>query len=383
MYDAIVIGLGAMGSAAADALARHGRRVLGLEQFAPGHAHGSSHGRTRVIRTAYYEHPAYVPLARQAFAGWYDLEQRTGQRLLTECGCLSIGPPTGELITGVRRAAAEHGLAINSLTPNELRQSFSPFVFDESYVGVLEPAAGALAVEACVQAQWTSAQAAGADLRAGVRVRGWQPAGTGVSVSTDAGQFTAERLVLTAGPWASAWLPGWPLTVMRQVQLWFGTQDDRQFRRDRFPIYLADTPAGTFYGFPVFDGHGHKCAQHYGAPELPHLDAIHPEPTPADEAAIRTFLAAHLPRANGPLRSASVCRYTLSPDRHFIIDRHPQHPQVIVAAGFSGHGFKFAPVVGALLAELCGNEKIAAPSELFSARRLATRSRDQYNITER
>jgi sarcosine oxidase len=188
-----------------------------------------------------------------------------------------------------------------------------------------------------------------------------------VEVQTDRGRYSAGGLVLTAGPWAGQLLRQWGqrLSVMRQVQLWFGTADDRAFRRDVFPIYLADLDGAYFYGLPVIDGHGHKVARHYGAPELTDPKGIDRTVTQDDEIPIRAFLNAHLPAVNGLLRHGQVCTYTLTPDRHFILDRHPDHANVAIAAGFSGHGFKFAPVVGEIMADLLTTGRTQHPIEMF------------------
>jgi sarcosine oxidase len=246
------------------------------------------------------------------------------------------------------------------------------FRFDESYVGVLEQDAGFLYVERCVKACAAEAVAHGASLRWAEPVREWQATDGGVTVRTDRDTYHASRLVLTAGPWATRLLGslGAKLTVMRQVPIWLAPSDPRPFSRDRFPIYLADTPAGTFYGLPVIDPRGHKVAKHYGAPELPGADAVDRTVTDADEASARAFIRAHLPAADGPRRHATVCIYTLTPDRHFVIDRHSQHATVALAAGFSGHGFKFALVVGELLADLVETCPTDGRAELFRVGRL-------------
>ncbi|HEY1379324.1 MAG TPA: N-methyl-L-tryptophan oxidase [Gemmataceae bacterium] len=372
MYDVIVLGLGGMGAAAAAELARRGRRVLGLEQFSPAHDRGSSHGHTRVIRTAYFEHPAYVPLVRRAFRLWHELEQRTGRHLLTACPCLSIGPPGGELVQGVRRAAREHGLAVEDLDPAGLVRRFPLFRFNESYVGLLEQDAGFVYVERAVKSFAADALARGATLRWEEPVRAWDATDAGVTVRTDRDTYQAGRLVIAAGAWATSLLGrlGAKLTVMRQVPVWLAPPDPRPFARDRFPIYLADTPEGTFYGLPAIDPRGHKVAQHYGAPELPGPETVDRTVTDADEAPVRAFVRAHLPGADGPRTAATVCLYTLTPDRHFVIDRHPEHATVAVAAGFSGHGFKFAPVVGELLADLAETGMTDGQTELFRIGRL-------------
>ncbi len=366
-YDAIVLGVGGMGSAALFELARRGRRVLGLEQFPPVHDRGSSHGQTRIIRTAYYEHPAYVPLVRRAYERWYDLEQRTGRHLLTECDCLTVGPPGGELVEGVLRSAREHGLSVEGLTAAEVVRRFPAFRLDDSLAGVLEHGAGLLAVEECVRAHIDSAVSLGAEVRAEEPAIEWAAAGDGVEVRTAKGTYRAARLVVTAGAWATKLLAGVgvPLTVMRQVLLWFAPTDLALFRRDRFPIYLVDTPAGPFYGVPAIDPRGHKAARHYGAPELPTPDGVDRAVHESDEAPLRAFFRAHLPAADGPRTFGQVCLYTLTPNRHFVLDVHPRHPQVAVAAGFSGHGFKFASVVGEILADLAESGRTPHPIDMF------------------
>jgi sarcosine oxidase len=370
-FDVIVVGVGGMGSAAACELARRGRRVLALEQFPLVHDQGSSHGHTRIIRQAYYEHPDYVPLVRRAFERWYDLEQRQGVHLLTGCGCLSVGRADSELILGVQRSAREHGLPIESLSAADLRGRFPEFRSGEAYTAVLEGSAGFLYVEECVRAHIREGQRHGAEIRERESVKGWKATAGGVEVTTDRGRYSAAKLVLTAGPWAGELLAGCgaSLTVMRQVPMWFGTRDDAAFRRDVFPLYIVDTPEGYFYGFPVLDGHGAKVARHYGAPELTSPAGIVRESSPDDEQPLRDFLRTHLPGVNGPCRRAAVCLYTLTPDRHFVMDLHPDHPNVALAAGFSGHGFKFASVVGEVLADLVEQGRTSLPISMFRVSR--------------
>jgi sarcosine oxidase len=366
-YDVIVIGVSGMGSAAACELARRGRRVLALEQFALGHDRGSSHGHTRIIRKAYYEHPDYVPLVCRAFERWYDLEQRQGIHLLTENPCLSIGRSDSPMIAGVLASAKQHHLPVEHLSAAELRHRFPAFRIGEDYGGVLECSAGFLYVEDCVQAHACEAVRLGATVQDNEPVVSWKADEREVSVETQAGRYTAARLVITAGPWAGEVLArrGAFLRVMRQVVQWFGTRDDRCFRRDVFPLYIADTPLGHFYGFPVLNTNGAKVAQHYGAPELHYPSEIDRSAKPEDEETARAFLREYLPAIDGPCRRASVCIYTLTPDRHFVIDLHPDHPNVALAAGFSGHGFKFASVVGEILADLADKGRTDLPIGMF------------------
>jgi sarcosine oxidase len=370
-YDVIVLGLGAMGLAAAWRLASRGLRVLGLDQYTLPHTLGSSHGHTRIIRQAYYEHPDYVPLLRHAYAGWHEMEQLTGQHLFTQCPCLSLGPPEGELIQGVIRASREHALPLETLSPDEVLARFPAFSHLDSFAAVVEPTAGVLAVEESLRAMARLASGHSAILRERVAMRDWRREGDGVAVVTDEGTVHAARLVITAGPWAARVLATQapPLRVMRQVVFWFSAAELARFRRDRFPVFIADTPGGYFYGMPAFDSRGVKVAQHYGAPEMDDPDAIERTITAADEQPVRDFLRRYLPEADAPVSEASTCIYTLTPDRHFWIDSLDE--AVVVAAGFSGHGFKFAPVVGEILADRAMHGRTALPAQLFQRRAFA------------
>jgi sarcosine oxidase len=372
-FDVIVLGVGGMGSAACYELARRGRRVLGLEQFPLVHDRGSSHGHTRIVRTAYAEGPAYVPLVRRAFEKWYDLEQLTGRHLLTECPCLNAGPPGSEHVEGVRASVREHRLAAEELSGDDINQRFPAFSFPSDYRAVSEQAAGFLFVEECVRAHIDSAVSLGATIRAEEPVCEWKVSGDGAEVTTEKGTYRAARLVITAGAWATKLLAdiGVPLVVMRQVLTWFDVSaHPERFRRDRFPIFIADVPDGPFYGLPAIDQFGLKVARHYNAPELPDPDSVNWNTSDADVAPIRAFLDFYIPGV-GPLTKAQVCMYTVTPDHHFVIDTHPRFPQVSIACGFSGHGFKFATTVGEILADLAERGTTKYDIALFRATRFA------------
>lgn len=370
-FDVIVLGVGGMGSAACFELARRGRRVLGLEQFPLVHSRGSSHGHTRIIRTAYAEHPGYVPLVRRAFERWYELEQLTGRHLLTDCPCLNVGPPGSEHVEGVRASVREHGLTATEMTGSEIGRAFPAFRFPDEYRGVVEDAAGFLYVEDCVRAHIDSAVSLGAEIHGEEPVREWKAAGDGVEVTTEKATYRAAKLVVTAGAWATRLLAdvGVPLAVMRQTLLWFDAGNRAaEFRRGKFPVFIADTPGQQFYGLPAIDRYGLKVARHYAAPELPNPDGVDWDVAAADVAAMRPVLDQYIPGL-GPFTKGQVCMYTVTPDRHFVIDVHPRHPQVSVACGFSGHGFKFASAVGEVLAELAETGTTRHGIGLFSARR--------------
>jgi sarcosine oxidase len=371
-YDVIVLGVGGMGSAAAFELARRGHRVLGLEQFTLAHDRGSSHGQTRVIRQAYSDHSAYVTLLRRAYERWFDLEQRSGCPLFTVCGCLTLGQADGDRVSGVLQAAWEHDLPVERIAAAELRRRFPPFRLDDDFVGVLEPQAGFLRVEDCVATYAGEARRLGADLRTHETVLSWEATGSGVIVRTASGNFAAERLIVSAGAWAGRLLAqlGLPLTVRRMVLSWHATADDALFHQDCFPVYRAQVPEGIFYGFPVIDEHGHKVARSDSGTDIGGPDELNRTPTPADEAECLPFLDRYLPAVIGPARGSRVCMYTMTPDRNFILDQHPYHASVIIAAGFSGHGFKFASVVGEILADLAEKGRTDLPIEPFRIGRL-------------
>ncbi len=371
-YDVIVIGAGGMGSAVAFELARRGRSVLALEQFPLVHSFGSSHGHTRIIRKAYYEHADYVPLLHRAYERWHDLEQRTGKHLLTQCGCLSLGTMQSEVVRGVLSAASQHRLDVEYLDAATLKSTYPQFTAPGDFVGVWERSAGFLYVEDCVQAHLDAAIEFGADIHTEETVLDWAADGDAVEVTTSAGTYSAAKLVITAGAWLPELLKevGHPFTVMRQVMWWIQPREAADFRRDRFPIFLADTPAGTFYGHPMIDPRGVKLARHYGAEELAGPAEVNDTVVEEDEPPVRDFLAKYLPAVDGEVGESQTCMYTLTPDRHFVLDVHPEHPNVSFAGGFSGHGFKFASVVGEIMADLADKAGTDLPIGMFNIARL-------------
>lgn len=377
--DVIVLGLGGMGSAAAWQLARMGLRVLGLEQHGPAHDRGSSHGRTRVIRQAYFEHPSYVPLLQRAYALWHETEQISGRQLLTICGGLMMGPADSEVVCGSLRSAQAHGLAHELLDAAEVRRRYPPIHLPDGQLALHESCAGVVHTERAVQTHLDLATIEGADLRFQEPVIEWSIHGDGVRVRTVQSEYAAARLVITPGPWAPRLLAGLgvPLQVERQVLYWFQPRNGvRPFLPDRFPIYIWDLPGECQpYGFPALDGPaGGVKAALFRAPEV---KACTPENVDrlicaSDEAAIRPSLRELIPDLDGPLVHAVTCLYTNTPDKHFLIGLHPEHgARVVFAAGFSGHGFKFCSVVGEILAELAETGRSRHDLSLFSPGRFS------------
>jgi monomeric sarcosine oxidase len=384
-YDAIVLGIGGVGSAALLSLARRGLRVLGLERFGIAHDRGSSHGQTRIIRQAYFEHPSYVPLALRSYELWHALEQEAGEQLLDQVGLVQVGPPDGEVISGVLRSAAEHRLPIERLTSAEAVRRWPALDVPEDAAAVFERRAGYLRVEACVRAHAAAAQRAGAELRANEAVVAWSVDNSGeVVVQTEIGQYRAARLVIAPGAWAPQLLTDLavPFQVLRKAVFWYATEA-AEFGANELPCFLFEMTeldeegrtAGQceFYGFPAIDDLGVKVAEHTGGSIVRDPLKVARELLPADQARVEAFTTACLPELGYRLHAHRVCLYTLSPDRHFIVDRHPRHANVVLAAGLSGHGFKFTPVLGEALADLAIDGVTKLPIGFLGLSRFASR----------
>ena len=353
-YDVIIIGLGGMGSATAAHLASRGQRVLGLEQFDMLHERGSSHGLTRIIRLAYHEHPSYVPLLRRAYVLWHDLEAQVGMPLLVTTGSLEGGPEDGATFTGALDAARLHDLPHDVLDAADIARRFPAYRnLPADTRAVLQPDGGFLLAERTMLAHVKVALAHGAELRYQQRGVSWTPTPDGVRVETDAGSFEAPRLVICAGPWASRLIPELePVAVPeRQVLAWLEPIRPELFTPEAFPVFLLDVEEGTFYGFPVHDVPGFKFGKYHHLREPIDPDDPDRSVRPADEAVLRAFAERYLPDGAGPTVMLKACIFTNSPDEHFILDLLPESPQVAVAAGFSGHGYKFCSVVGEIMAD--------------------------------
>jgi len=368
-FDVIIIGLGAMGSAAAYQLAKRGQKVLGLDRFAPPHAFGSSHGQTRIIREAYFEHPLYVPIIQRAYELWAELEKESGRNLFRQTGGLMIGRPESAVVSGAKRSAEEHHLRHEILAAAEVRRRFPALQPADEMIAVWEPRAGILFPEVCIETHLGLAKQYGAELHTDEPVMRWRSDGDGVRVFTASGEHEADQLLLTAGSWAKSLLPdlNLPLTVERQIQFWFEPKNPSCFQPDRCPIHIWEyEPDRHFYGFPNL-GNGVKVAGHHEG-GITNPDSINRDVTPEEVEAMRRIVRTFLPGAGGPLGSAVVCMYTNTTDHHFFIDRHPAHPQVLIASPCSGHGFKFSSVIGEILTDLLTEGKSRFDLRLFRSR---------------
>jgi sarcosine oxidase len=353
-YDAIVLGVGGMGSATVYQLARRGRRVLGLERYDIPHAMGSSHGLTRIIRLAYYEHPSYVPLLRRAYELWDEIERAAGEQLLYRTGSIDAGPPDSRCFAGSLESCQIHGLPHEVLSSEQLTARFPGYRLPADFRAVFQPDGGFLLSERCIVAHVLAAIEAGAEVHGREQVVAWEPRGSGVVVRTDRDTYTADRLVVTAGPWAATLVDelGGLATPERQVLAWLQPRRPELFQPATFPVFNLFADEGHFYGFPVFAVPGFKLGRYHHLEEQTTADTVDRECHARDEAPLRAFAERYFPDAAGPTMALKVCMFTNSPDEHFIIDLHPAYPQVSIAAGFSGHGYKFCSVVGEIMADL-------------------------------
>lgn len=374
--DALVVGLGAMGSATLQHLARRGARVAGIDRFAPPHTHGSTHGRTRIIREAYYESPIYVPLLRRAYELWEALERESGESLFRETGGLMIGPEHGELVSGALRSAREHDIAHELLDGPAMRRRFPQFRVPAGHVALLEKRAGILFPERCVATALRRAQHDGADIRTDERLLSWEAGTDLVRCRTDRGEFTVARLVLCVGPWLPELLAALalPLDVERQTFHWFIPDEDRErFGPARCPIALWEYDTGRLVAtFPDF-GDGVKVGIHHEG-EITTPERCRRTISPEEDEVTAALLERCLPGAAATLADSAVCLYTNTPDHHFLVDRHPASARVVVVSPCSGHGFKFASVIGEIAAELALGESPSFDLEPFRMKRLGLTS---------
>lgn len=373
-YDVVVVGLGGMGSAVAAELAARGLRVLGLERFGPAHDAGSSHGGSRMIRQAYFEDPSYVPLLLASYEGWRRVERDTGQPLLTLTGGLMMGAERSRTVAGSLRTARQWGLEHELLDAAALRRRFPTFTPGPHVVGLYEPQAGFVHPERSVGAHLALAERADAQLAFFEPVTSWQASASSVQVHTARASYSAGHLVLCPGAWAPELIEdlGVPLKVERYAQFWLDPVGGvTPYLPDRHPVFVWELEDGRqVYGFPALDGPGGGCKTAFfrgGALCTP--ATIDRRVYEYEVEAVRDSLRSRLPTLAGPMLRAVTCMYTCTPDHHFVVGRHPDHPQVTVACGFSGHGFKFVPVVGEIVADLVTEGSTGHPTALFDPSR--------------
>ncbi len=372
-FDVIVVGAGAMGSAAAYHLARRGIKVLGLERFDIPHTMGSSHGATRIIRLAYLEHPSYVPLLRRAYELWRELQQLAARPLLHITGSVDASLPRSRVFEGSLESCKLHGLHHEILTSRELTERFPAYRLPSEVMAVFQPDGGFLAPEACIVAHVMLARACGAEIRAREPVLEWKVSGSRVAVRTHKASYEAERLIVAAGAWIGKLIK--PLAAIarpeRQVLGWFEPAHPGWFSPERFPVFNLQVEDGHYYGLPVFDVPGFKVGKYHHRREPIDPDDPGRESNPEDEALLRGFVTRYFPDGAGPTMGLRACMFTNTPDEHFILDRHPEFPQVLIASPCSGHGFKFSSVIGEIMADLAERGETRHDTSLFRLARFA------------
>lgn len=373
-YDTIVVGVGGMGSATAYHLAERGRDVLGLERYDIPHTMGSSHGITRIIRRAYYEHPSYIPLVERAYELWDDLADATGREVIRRTGSIDAGPADNQVFAGSKRSCEEHDIPHEVLTGAEVNERFPGYGLPEEYRAVYQADGGFVVPEQAIIAHTERAQANGAEIRAREAVHDWaETVDGGVRVTTDAGTYIADTLVLAAGAWNYKLvdeLDGLAVPE-RQVLGWFQPDEPAHFEPDAFPVWNLSVPEGRFYGLPIYDVPGVKLGKYHHREEDVDPDDWNREPEPADEALLRDVTGKYFPGSDGPAMRLATCMFTNSPDEHFILDTLPDNENVVVGAGFSGHGFKFASAIGEVLADLATDGETDHDVDMFSLDRFA------------
>lgn len=376
-FDVAIIGLGVMGSAALNALSRRrGVKVVGIDQFEPGHDKGSSHGVTRIFRLGYFEHPSYVGLLKAVLPMWQDLNARSkkryGRAIFETTGIVEIGAPESAVIDGTLRASQEHKLAHSKLDAKSLMAKFPAFRVPENFIGVFQPDGGVIRAELTIKTLIDEAREGGADIRMNESVREVRPEGSATLITTTRGLISAGRAIVAAGSWVKSLVPSLPVWPTRQVLGWFEPVDATQaavLTSPRFPVFILDSGRGIFYGFPADGEAGVKVAKHDHDGVAVNPNDYDRRVSAADEATIRDVIKAHLPGANGRRLNAVTCLYTMTRDRDFILDRLPQAPQIIVASPCSGHGFKFAPLIGEMLADLATDRSAPCDISRFSLAR--------------
>ena len=353
-FDCVVIGVGGMGSSTVYNLAKRGQKVLGLEKFDVPHSEGSSHGVNRIIRLAYYEDSSYVPLLRRAYEMWSDIETIAGEQLLFKIGSIDTAPSGHEVFEGSLQSCLDHDLSHEVLNHEQINERFPGYQMPPGQMGLYQRDGGFVLSERAIVAYVNAAVTEGAEIHARESVVKWEKEGDGVRVFSDRSEYTADRLVITAGAWVAGMVPSLEelATPERQVLAWLQPDDPSLFTPERFPVFNAYFDEGRYYGFPVYDIPGFKIGRYHHLEEVTDPDNVERGVTAEDEEILRVAAERYFPKANGTLMTLKTCLFTNTPDEHFIIDLLPDNPQVAVAAGFSGHGFKFASVVGEILGDL-------------------------------
>ena len=375
-FNTIVIGVGGIGSATCYELAKRGRTVLGLEQYDIPHDLGSSHGYTRIIRLAYYEHPSYVMLLKRAYELWHEIEKASGEKVFYQTGSIDAGPADSWVFKGSLQSCIEHNIPHEVLTGKALAERFPGYKLPFDTMALLQAQGGFITPEKATVAYVNEAIRMGAEIHGREKVLGWEPLGDdGVKVYTTRSEYEADSLIVTSGAWNDEMMPFLQGIAVpeRQVLAWLQPKKPEYFHENSFPVFNLLVDEGRFYGFPVHAVPGFKFGMYHHFQEHGHPSELSFEVSQAEEEMMRDFAGRHFPDGAGPTMTLKACMFTNSPDGHFIIDLHPDYPQVSFAAGFSGHGYKFVSVLGEIMADLAQRRYTRHEISLFNLTRLTGR----------
>ncbi|QQK81056.1 N-methyl-L-tryptophan oxidase [Salicibibacter cibi] len=374
-YDVIVVGAGSMGMAAGYYLSRQGAKTLLIDAFDPPHANGSHHGETRIIRHAYGEGREYVPLAIRAQTLWNELQEESGESLFEKTGVLGFGPEGSPFIDEAIASSKEYSLSLDLLDADEISTRWPGIQLPKGYKGCFEPDSGVLYSEKCIRAYRRLAEKNGVHIVPNTPVKNIEADKDSVSIETDDATYTAKKGIISAGAWNKDVLAHLnldiPLQPTRQTTTWFES-DPSLYEADVFPAFFVDVPSGVYYGFPSFDGSGLKIGRFdIGQKTEPAYVNREYGIYPEDEGHVRKFLDTYMPQAAGNVKQGRACIFTRTPDEHFVVDLHPKHSNIAIAAGFSGHGFKFASIIGEILSQLALDGHTEHDISIFSMTRPA------------
>lgn len=377
-YDVIIVGMGGMGSSAAYHLAKRGKKVLGLEQFGIPHTMGSSHGVNRIIRLAYYEDPSYVPLLQRSFELWRDLEQAAKEPILITTGSIDCADASNYVFTESLRSCEIHGLRHEVLNAFQTVARWPAFSLPANHMTVFQPDGGYVMSERAIVAHVIGAIEAGADIRGFTPMLSWQTTPVGVAVETPRGRFEAEQIIFAAGAWMGSLIPELApaLQPERQVLGWFWPENPEAFQDDTLPVFNLASKDERWYGFPMRGFPGFKFGKYHHRFEQVDPDQMDRNPNAGDEAILRAGLREFFPTAaKGPVLTMAACMFTNTPDEHFIVDRLGPDSPVVVASPCSGHGYKFAAVMGEILADLIESDEPRLNIDLFRLDRFQSEPR--------
>ncbi len=374
IYDAIVIGLGSMGSSTLYQLTNKHENVLGIEQFYISHDRGSHFGQSRLIRKAYFEHPDYVPLLKRSYQLWEELDELTSSSIVEKTGLIYFGKPEGHVISGVLESAKKYHIAVDVFNREECKKQYPQFNLPDDYIGVLEPDAGFVRPELTISSYVQLAMDQGADVRTEERVLEWRSSNGEVTIVTDSNEYVGRKVVITAGPFVKELLPDMPTTTTRQHLVWFETDSSHKLDLGNFPCWGIEFENQLYYGFPTLpevDGPlgGFKVGRHHPGPSVKPRSMVEDSSRKQETDVLHQFLRKWMPDINATPSYVSDCLYTMTEDENFLIDAGESNGSVVYGSGFSGHGFKFVPVIGEVLSDLIVKGETNLPIEFLSANR--------------